>query len=135
MAQNKPSLSLKIDKYLQLYKKSYILSVKGLALLEILEKLKEEAKKEYEEFIDIAAKFINLFWEEDKIKKEINFDSLSKNKINKINRIYKELKEDKELFFNIIVNIFATVVKEENIIIFEFKGLNNKVVFDYIQKN
>ncbi|PQP78459.1 hypothetical protein C6B38_05875 [Spiroplasma sp. ChiS] len=75
MVQNKPSLSLKIDKYLQLYKKSYILSVKGLAFFKILEKLKEEAKKEYEEFVDIAAKFINLFWEEDKIKKEINFDS------------------------------------------------------------
>ncbi|PQP78458.1 hypothetical protein C6B38_05870 [Spiroplasma sp. ChiS] len=69
------------------------------------------------------------------IQKEINFDSLSKNKINKINRIYKELKEDKELFFNIIVNIFATFVKEKNKIIFEFKGLNNKVVFDYIKKN
>ncbi|PQP78638.1 hypothetical protein C6B38_04835, partial [Spiroplasma sp. ChiS] len=75
MVQNKPSLSLKIDKYLQLYKQSYILSVKGLSLLEILEKLilKEEAKKEYEEFVDIAAKFIKTLWEEDKLKKEINF--------------------------------------------------------------
>nr|CAK99550.1 hypothetical protein SPICI16_025 [Spiroplasma citri] len=104
----------------------------------MLEKLilKEEAKKEYEEFVDIAAKFINTLWEEDKLKKEINFDFLSKNKINKI---YKELKDNKEYFFNIIVNIFATSntikeIKEENKISFNFKGLNTKIVFDNIKK-
>ncbi|ALA98363.1 hypothetical protein SKUN_001505 [Spiroplasma kunkelii CR2-3x] len=140
MSQNKPSLSLKIDKYLQLYKQSYILSVKGLALLEIIKKLNfEEVKKEHEDFIDISVKFIKILWEEDKLKKEINFDSLSKNKINKINRVYKELKNDKEHFFNTIINIFPTTnnieeIEEENKVSFEFKDLNTKIVFTNVEK-